>query len=168
MGYRLYTIKRGEIQLETLFRYNWQVREEWFEWCKQLSKEELLCKRIGGVGGILQTLFHIVDVEYSWIRALQGKEDVEPQFQEYQSLQKVKKLSDSYREELELFLQAWSSDLENKILTASWTNKTYTYGEGVRHVIAHEIHHIGQLSIWSRELDIQPISANLIERGLLV
>lgn len=80
----------------------------------------------------------------------------------------MKKLSDSYREELELFLQAWSSDLENKILTASWTNKTYTYGEGVRHVIAHEIHHIGQLSIWSRELDIQPISANLIGRGLLV
>jgi uncharacterized damage-inducible protein DinB len=28
--------------LETLFRYNWMVREEWFELCKQISIEELL------------------------------------------------------------------------------------------------------------------------------
>lgn len=39
-------------------------------------------------------------------------------------------------------------------------------GEVIRHVIAHEIHHAGQLSIWSREIGKQPISANLINRGL--
>ncbi|KEK22439.1 DinB family protein [Bacillus gaemokensis] len=153
--------------METLFRYNWQVRDEWFEWCKQLSEEDLLCKRAGGVGGILQTLFHIVDVEYSWIRALQGKEDFELEFEDYQTLEKVKVLSDSFRNKMEAFLQTWSSNLENKILVASWTDETYKYGEVVRHVIAHEIHHIGQLSIWSRELNLQPVSANLIRRGLL-
>ena len=42
---------------------------------------------VGGVGSILETLFHIVDVEYGWISALQ-KEDNEPQFQDYQSIQK--------------------------------------------------------------------------------
>lgn len=51
--------------METIFRYNWQVRDQWFEWCKQLSEEDLLWKRVGGVGSILETLFHIVDVEYS-------------------------------------------------------------------------------------------------------
>ncbi|HDR5875335.1 TPA: damage-inducible protein DinB, partial [Bacillus anthracis] len=30
----------------------------------------------------------------------------------------------------------------------------------------HEIHHIGQLSIWARELNLRPVSANLIGRGL--
>ena len=59
-----------------LFQYNWQVRDDWFKWCEQLSKEELLRKRIGGVGSILETLFHIVDVEYSWINALQEKKMV--------------------------------------------------------------------------------------------
>lgn len=49
----------------TLFQYNWQVRDDWFKWCEQLSEEVLLRKRVGGVGSILETLFHIVDVEYS-------------------------------------------------------------------------------------------------------
>lgn len=62
------------------FTYNWQVRDEWFDWCNQLTIEELLKDRRGGVGNILYTLFHIIDVEYSWIRGIQGKEDVAFQF----------------------------------------------------------------------------------------
>lgn len=158
--------KVGCFNLKTLFYYNWQVRDDWFKWCEQLTEVELLRKRVGGVGSILETLFHIVDVEYSWISALQEKEDNEPQFKDYQSIKKVKALSDSYRRELEEFLQIWSGDLEYKILKASWTEKIYTYGEVLRHVIVHEIHHIGQLSIWARELNLQPVSANLIGRGL--
>lgn len=36
----------------------------------------------------------------------------------------------------------------------------------MRHVIAHEIHHVGQLSVWAREMGRQPVTANLIGRGL--
>ncbi|MGH1283735.1 DinB family protein [Bacillus toyonensis] len=150
----------------TLIQYNWQVREDWFKWCEQLTEEELLRKRVGGVGSILETLFHIVDVEYSWICDLKGKKVDEPQFKDYQSIQKVKALSNLYNKDLDGFLQSWKEDLENKILKASWTDKTYTHGEVLRHVIVHEIHHIGQLSIWARELNLQPVSANLIGRGL--
>ncbi|KAB2441453.1 DinB family protein [Bacillus luti] len=150
----------------TLFQYNWQVRGDWFKWCEQLSEEELLRKRVGGVGSILETLFHIVDVEYSWICDLKGKEVDEPKFKDYQSIQKVKALSDLYNKDLEEFVQLWTESLENKILNVSWTDKEYRYGEVLRHVIVHEIHHIGQLSIWARELNLQPISANLIGRGL--
>lgn len=100
---------RGEINVYTLFQYNWQVRDDWFKWCEQLSEEELLRKRVGGVESILETLFHIVDVEYSWINALQEKEDRAPQFKEYQSIQKVKALSDLYKREIEDFLQVWSA-----------------------------------------------------------
>lgn len=31
----------------------------------------------------------------------------------------------------------------------------------MRHAIAHEIHHIGQLSIWARELGRKPVSVTL-------
>lgn len=157
---------RGEINVYTVFQYNWQVREDWFKWCEQLTVEELLRKRVGGVGSILETLFHIVDVEYSWICDLKGKEVDEQQFKDYQSIQKVKALSHLYNKDLEGFLQSWTEDLENKILKVSWTDKEYKYGEVLRHVIVHEIHHIGQLSIWARELNLQPVSANLIGRGL--
>lgn len=57
----------------TFFQYNWQVRDEWFTWCEQLTKEELLKERIGGHHNILHTLLHIIDVEYSWVRAMQQR-----------------------------------------------------------------------------------------------
>ncbi|MDQ0913885.1 putative damage-inducible protein DinB [Paenibacillus sp. V4I5] len=44
--------------------------------------------------------------------------------------------------------------------------EAHKYGEVMWHVIAHEIHHIGQLSIWSREIGKKPVTANLIGRGL--
>lgn len=53
-----------------------------------------------------------------------------------------------------------SSDLEEQKLD------NFTYGEVLRHVIAHEIQHIGQLSVWARELGREPVSANLIGRKL--
>ena len=48
----------------------------------------------------------------------------------------------------------------------SWMEGTYEKGRILRHLIAHEIHHIGQLSIWSREMGIKPVSASLIDRDL--
>jgi uncharacterized damage-inducible protein DinB len=50
--------------------------------------------------------------------------------------------------------------LDSAVVKESW-------GEVMRHVIAHEIHHMGQLSVWSRELDKKPVSANFIGKGLI-
>ncbi|MBW5446759.1 damage-inducible protein DinB [Cohnella sp. CFH 77786] len=153
-----------------LFEYNWQVREDWLDWCGSVSEEELLKKRTGGPGSILYTLFHIVECEYSWITLLQGKPDSgEPPFEKYAGLDKVKDYSARCHEEIAPFLYAWNGDLENRILTnrnskGEW--ESFKYGEVMRHVLAHEIHHMGQLSVWSREIGKPPITANLIRRGL--
>ncbi|NOU74965.1 DUF664 domain-containing protein [Paenibacillus sp. LMG 31458] len=150
----------------TLFQYNWMVRDEWFDLCKQIPTEELLRNRIGGAGCILYTLFHISDVECSWIRGIQGKPDIQVQFEDYKTLQQVKELSDSWLNETQAFLNTWSNDFENEIVTVPWAEGRYTKGEILHHVIAHEVHHMGQISIWAREIGIQPISANVIGRGL--
>lgn len=50
-----------------MFLYNWQVREDWFKWCKSLSLEELQAERIGGMGSILKNLIHVIDCELLWI-----------------------------------------------------------------------------------------------------
>ncbi|MFC4619685.1 DinB family protein [Camelliibacillus cellulosilyticus] len=153
-----------------LFQYNWQVRDDWFAWCEDVPEEELIKKRVGGVGGILHTLFHIVDVEYSWIHFLQTQQDPgEPSFQDYAGLQKIKDFSRSCHEEVEPFVTSWTDDLEYKIIEEPDANEgteSFKYGEVMRHVIAHEIHHIGQLSIWAREIGKKPVTANLIRRGL--
>lgn len=157
--------------MEKIFRYNWQVRDDWFTWCEDVPEEELLKTRIGGVGSILRTLFHIVDVEYGWlVLDLQGKQNREqPSFEDCSSLEKVKALSKQYHTEVEPFVTSWTSDMELRTFTELSPDgevETFRYGEVMRHVIAHEIHHIGQLSIWSRQLGKKPVTANLIFRGL--
>jgi uncharacterized damage-inducible protein DinB len=152
--------------LKQLFRYNWEVRNEWFALCHKLPQEELLRERIGGVGSILKTLFHIVDVEYSWIKALEGEMIEDPDFNDYMSLELVEGLSNEYQIEVERFLEHWKLEMEDRQVTVAWSKEIYTYGEVLRHVIAHEIHHIGQLSIWSKELGMKAVSANFIGRGM--
>ncbi|WP_188455274.1 DinB family protein [Virgibacillus oceani] len=155
--------------MQTLFRYNWMVREEWYHWCEQVEEDELLYIRTGGVGGILNTLFHIADVEWSCFRVLQGKDDFQESFESYRSLKKVRALDAAFRPEVEEFVHNWNNSMENRVLEDRLPDggiQTYAWGEVMRHVIAHEIHHIGQLSVWAREIGKKPVSANLIRRGL--
>lgn len=117
------------------------------------------------MGSILQTLFHVADVEWSWIRVIQGKPDFQEDFKSYMTLERVRKLSDSFHIEVEEFLQTWTHDMDDLPVTDPW-GREFTRGEILRHAIAHEIHHIGQLSVWSRELGLAPVSPNFIERGI--
>ncbi|MDQ0061383.1 DinB family protein [Paenibacillus harenae] len=152
-----------------LFEYNWQVRKDWLAWCQDVSEEDLLKKRTGGVGGILHTLFHIADVEFSWISGLQGKPEFTEPFEDYASLQKVTDLSARFHEEVRPFVMSWTNEMESielSEITSAGETVNFKYGEVMRHVIAHEIHHIGQLSVWSREVGKAPVTANLIRRGL--
>jgi uncharacterized damage-inducible protein DinB len=156
--------------LQTMFRYNWMVREAWYGWCEDIPEEELLRNRMGGVGGILHTLFHIIDVEWSWIRSLQGKSDFQESFESYRSLEKVRKLDTAFRTEVEDFVRSWDVSMENRPLYDTKPDGSVVidaWGEVMRHVIAHEIHHAGQLSIWAREVGKKPVSANVIGKGLI-
>ncbi|MED0866210.1 DinB family protein [Bacillus safensis] len=148
------------------FEYNWQVRDEWVNWCNQLTTEELLQDRIGGVGSILYTLFHIIDVEYSWIRGIQGKEDVVLDFNDYKTLAKVKTLSMTLRHEIVEILKSHLDEKRDRMVIVPWDEDEYTKNEILHHIIAHEIHHIGQLSVWAREKQLTPVSANFIGRKL--
>lgn len=156
--------------MQIMFRYNWLIRERWFQWCEGVPAEELLRPRTGGVGSILQTLFHIIDVEWSWIRLLQGKPDYLENFDDFRTLDKVRGLDCKFRPEVEEFVLGWNESMENRPLYDRRQDGIVdvdAWGEVMRHIIAHEIHHIGQLSIWAREVGKPPISANLIGNNLI-
>lgn len=152
--------------MQNLFLYNWQIRHEWLNWCESISGDELLKQRTGGIGNILHTLVHIIDVEYSWIRGLKGFPDMEIPFEKYKSVQQVKELNNSLHEEVRLYISNWIEEMDHEKIKIVWSDDLYTKGEIMRHIIAHEIHHIGQLSIWARELGKKPVSANFIGRNL--
>lgn len=157
--------------MKYLFEYNWQVRNEWFELCKTLPREELYKQRIGGVRSIAYTFFHIINAEHNWLSDLQNTPTVNRDFENYQDFENIIQLSNDLHQDIRPFVENWSEEMEFKILDLNWGNDNFihvTYGEAMRHVIAHEIHHIGQLSIWAREIGLKPISANLIHRGLFI
>jgi uncharacterized damage-inducible protein DinB len=148
-----------------MFRYNWQVREDWFEWCRELPQEELAKERTGGMGSILATLFHVANGEQIWINQMQGtpfimKEGVT-------SLEEAVEFTNVTRPAAEQFLQSWNEKTASKTLTKKrrdGSDIVFTYEKIIKHLIAHEIHHIGQLSIWARELGRKPVSSDLIFR----
>ncbi|WP_151736803.1 DinB family protein [Paenibacillus tengchongensis] len=151
-----------------LFEYNWQVRKEWLDWCETVSREELLKRRTGGIGYLLPTLYHIVAVEYGWICGGIQEHAIDiPEFGDVASVQQIRDLSERCHAELAPFLYNWNDSLEERIMidiTDEGEEEPHTYGEVLRHLIAHEIHHIGQLSVWAREIGKEPVSANLVGR----
>lgn len=153
--------------MKELFFYNWDARDEWFELLSRLPHDELVRERTGGVGSMLKTLFHIVDVEYSWIQVVRGGSVIDPDYEDYNRLDLVRDLSNEYRADMKPFISAWSSDKDYEETMVPWLGRKLYAGEILRHVIAHEIHHIGQLSIWAREIGEKPVSANFIDKGLL-
>jgi uncharacterized damage-inducible protein DinB len=148
-----------------MFKYNWQVRQDWIDWCKELPEEELTKERTGGMGSILNTLFHVMNGEQIWINQMQGtpviiKEGVS-------SLEEVIEFFRLTKPVTERFIQSWSPETAQKTLTKKRRDGSeyeFTYEKVVKHLITHEVHHIGQLSIWARELGRKPVSSDLIFR----
>jgi uncharacterized damage-inducible protein DinB len=151
-----------------LFRYNWQVRQEWFRLLADVPEEELAKPRHGGYGSILRTLCHIVLVEQGWIRELLDLPEVPDAEDAYPTLAEVVRLSGECRGDVECFVDQWEAGTGAKIFetVAGERRLRFRYEEVVAHVIAHEIHHAGQLSVWAREIGLKPPSANVIFRGL--
>jgi len=153
----------------TFFQYNWMVRDEWFELCSRMPYKELIKERTGGFKTILHTLLHIVHVEEGWIADIKGVPVRNINFSDYTTIESIKNFSDEIRPEVERVVRNWNPDRDFESISCPFEDEKteeFTYGEILRHLIAHEIHHIGQLSVWAREIGIQPISANLIRREL--
>ncbi|WEK56083.1 MAG: DinB family protein [Candidatus Cohnella colombiensis] len=153
--------------MKTLFHYNWQIRDEWLQVFESIPLIELLRDRKAGLGSFLKTLFHIIDAEYSWIRAIQNESDIIFQFEDYKDLHSMRNLSNKLRIEINKFINSWSNEMEYETVNPSWMDKTFYKGEVLRHILVHEIHHIGQLSIWSKEIGIEVVSSNFIGRELM-
>lgn len=150
-----------------MFSYNWQVRDDWFDWSQQISIEELTQKRTGGMGSILRNLFHVIDCEQIWINQMNGTPVIVKDINDISTLQEVVEFSKSTKLITRGFMQSWTPDCEQKIFEMKRRNGDtfhFAYGKIMRHIISHEIHHIGQVSVWSRELEMKPISSDLLFR----
>lgn len=125
--------------------------------------------RTAGVGSILHALFRIVDVERRWIADLTPVAATPNESSRYESFKGDMALSARCRPEVEAFVRTWRPELDERVISGIYADGRpcdVLLGDGLRHVIAHEIHPVGQMSVWARELGRAPISANLVGRQL--
>ncbi|MGR3764263.1 DinB family protein [Rossellomorea sp. NS-SX7] len=150
-----------------LFSYNWQVRDEWFEWCKHVPDQELMKDRVGGMGSILHNLLHMINCERIWISQMEGSPLSKKDFSESTTLEEVIVFSNETKKYTEQFLTSLEHERTDKLLTITSRKGTVyklPYKKVLLHIITHEVHHAGQLSVWSREIDRKPVSSDLIFR----
>ncbi|MCA1062588.1 DinB family protein [Rossellomorea sp. AcN35-11] len=153
--------------MQELFSYNWKIRQDWFEWCTEVDQDELIRERSGGMGSILKNLFHVADCEQIWINQLQGKPVMRNDIHRISSLDEVISFSELTRKQTESFLSLWTPAYEKKeynMTTRSGKAYNFSYKKILLHVVTHEVHHIGQLSVWARETEKKPISSDFIFR----
>ncbi|MGM9968304.1 MAG: DinB family protein [Rummeliibacillus sp.] len=150
--------------INMLFNYNWKVREEWFEWCEKIPHEELTKERIGGMKSFLHTLFHVIDCEQIWVHQMLGKPVIKKDIQTIQSLQEVKEYARTTRESTERLLSEIQYNLQKELVIND--QYKFPYEKVLNHIVTHEVHHIGQLSIWTREIGIAPVNSDLLIKDI--
>ena len=153
-----------------MFMYNWQIREEWFGWCETLSTEELVKKRTGGMGSILHNLYHVIDCEQLWINQMQGTPVIENDSKNITTLNDVKTFSDLTKPVTLNFIKSYKREGNEKVLVLKRKDGSTTslpHDKVLGHIFTHEIHHIGQISVWSRDIGLKPVSSDLVFRELV-
>jgi uncharacterized damage-inducible protein DinB len=93
---------------------------------------------------------------------MKGEPDEIPDAGDYKSLNQIRLFSNTYRPEIEDFVLGWKEGMES----ATKPSMPYSFGEIMQHIVIHEVHHIGQLSIWSQQMGKKAVSANVIGRQL--
>lgn len=82
-----------------------------------------------GIGSILHTLFHIDNVEWSWLRPLQGKTDFQESLDGYKSLNKVQEFYAEFRLEMVNFMNNWDTSMGNRLFYDNRWKNCYGYLE---------------------------------------
>ncbi|WP_102691550.1 DinB family protein [Rummeliibacillus pycnus] len=150
-----------------LFKYNWQVREEWLKWCEEITHEELVKQRVGGMGNILHTLFHVIHCEELWVNQICEETAIEKNVESIKTLKDVQEYSSTIKNSTFHFLNQHIEEKTERSLIFNLKNgktKEFSYEKILYHIVTHEIHHIGQLSIWARELGKVPVNSDFLIR----
>ena len=125
---------------------------------------------MGGMQSIIHNLFHVIDCEQIWVNQMQGTPVIIKDINRISSLNDVKSFSNLTKPGTESFIKSHTSESEDRILVVKSRNGTtnsFSFDKIITHILSHEIHHIGQLSVWSREIGLKPVSSDLLFRDLI-
>jgi uncharacterized damage-inducible protein DinB len=155
--------------MKDLFFYNWQVRDEWLEWCKEVSSNKLIDSKSGDMQNIIQTLFHLIYKEQHWMSIIKGEPDlIQNNKESILTIEEVVEHSRYTRPFLRVFID------ENQFESNSIDKEEDGFGtpqllnNSMHQLIIQEFHHIGQISVWASNLGYIPQESNIIDNRILI
>ena len=152
-----------------LIQYNWDVREDWFAWCESLGDEDFHKERIGGMKSFRETLIHIIDCELLWLNTILGDRITYEGRESIYHLDEIRQYSGYVQLKTKTFIASVKPGDERRIIEVKRRDGSFRHFSQMKivaHIITHEIHHIGQLSVWAREIGLKPVSSDLIFRNI--
>ncbi|MDX1613010.1 MAG: DinB family protein [Candidatus Promineifilaceae bacterium] len=139
------------IGLDQLFAHWAQVRAHLLDAIDNFEDADLHYRPFAKAMSAGQIMTHIADAEEGWFRyVITGERSDWPAdytLQNYPSKEAIKQLLDQVHGRTETFLATLElADLERRV-QAPWDDATFTLGWIILHVLEHEIHHRGELSL---------------------
>ena len=133
------------------FYAHWkQIRTGLLATMDQFQEEELQYKPFEGAWSVGEILLHIANAEEGWFRyAVTGEFDEWPSghtLENYPTFESIKALLKEVHDWTEATIAGLSIDDYQKVIELPWDEKIHL-GWIIWHVLEHEIHHRGELSL---------------------
>ena len=152
-------------EIKNLHAYNSWANNRLFDLLATLPVDQYMQDMKSSHGGIHGTLTHMVGAEKVWLERFKGPVGPFLKAAEIPSLAALKKIW----EEVGYDTARWLGIMTDKKLGESFVMKTskgetyaHVYWQAFQHMINHSSYHRGQIVTMLRQLDIQPVSTDLI------
>ncbi|WP_179884792.1 DinB family protein [Bacillus sp. AFS015802] len=154
--------------MKDLFFYNWQVRDEWLEWCMEVLGNKLIDSKSEDMQNIIQTLFHLIYKEQHWMSIIKEKPDlIQNNKESMLTIEEVVEYSRYTRPFIRAFI-AENQFESNAIQKEDGFGTPQLLNNSLHQVIIQEFHHIGQISIWASNLGYVPQESNINDNRILI
>ena len=138
------------MKLTQLFSHWKGVRNGLLETIEKFNEDELEHKPYEGAWSVGEIILHIANAEDGWFRYVVKRQvdqwPNEHSLKNYPTMEAIKELLDDVHAETQAYLAVLEIDDLKKKLKAPW-GREITIGFVIWHVLEHEIHHRGELSL---------------------
>ncbi len=138
------------MKLARVFSHWDQVRVDLLTTIDQFQDSELVFTPFDSSWPVGQIMLHIGSAEAGWFSYVVGQELVEwPIFEltAYSSRESIKSLLDDIHFQTKAKLTRWDLDDLDRQIQLPWNNRKLSLSWIIWHVLEHEIHHRGELSL---------------------
>jgi uncharacterized damage-inducible protein DinB len=153
-------------EIKTLSAYNAWANSRIFEALEKIAPELYMKDMKSSHGGIHGTLVHLVGAEKVWLERFQGAPQPFLSQNPPGSLTELKAIW----EKVGYDTAKWLGTMTDKRLGETFEMKTlkgdvfvHVFWQAFQHVVNHSSYHRGQIVAMLRQLDVKPVSTDLIQ-----